>query len=96
MDYSAVAVSEAVASLPPYAAGSFALKVGDSLADLADVRAALDTAGLTVHMALDYRVSQGLYISDPYGNRIELYVDAPQQTWREEPSSVANSDPLTL
>ena len=64
---------------------------------LADVRAALDAAGLTVHMALDHRVSQGPYISDPDGNLIELYVDAPQQTWREDPSPfVANSDPLTL
>jgi catechol 2,3-dioxygenase len=74
----------------------FALKVGDSLAALADVRAALDAAGLTVHMALDHKVSQGLYITDPDGNLIELYVDAPQEAWRQTPSLVANSDPLTL
>jgi catechol 2,3-dioxygenase len=74
----------------------FALKVGDSLAALADVRAALDAAGLRVHMALDHRVSQGLYITDPDGNLIELYVDAPEHTWRENPSLVANSDPLSL
>ena len=85
------------ANVPPGGAlHHFALKVGDSLTDLADVRAALDAAGLTVHMALDHRVSQGLYISDPDGNLIELYVDAPQQTWRQDPSLVANSDPLTL
>lgn len=60
------------------------------------MRAALDAAGLTVHMALDHKVSQGLYISDPDGNLIELYVDAPQHTWRQDPSLVANSDPLTL
>ena len=74
----------------------FAMKVGDSLATLADVRTALDAAGLTVHMALDHRVSQGLYITDPDGNLIELYVDAHQETWREDPSLVANSDPLEL
>jgi len=73
----------------------FALKVGDSLTVLADVRAELDAAGLPVHMALDHRVSQGLYITDPDGNMIELYVDAPHETWREDPSLVANSDPLT-
>jgi catechol 2,3-dioxygenase len=74
----------------------FALKVGDSLATLADVRASLDDAGLTVHMALDHTVSQGLYISDPDGNLIELYVDAPEDGWRADPSIVANADPLTL
>ena len=85
------------ANVPPGGAlHHFALKVGDSLTDLADVRAALDAAGLTVHMALDHKVSQGLYISDPDGNLIELYVDAPRQTWREDPSLVANSDPLAL
>ena len=74
----------------------FALKVGNSIADLAAVRAALDAQGIPVHMALDHRVSQGLYISDPDGNLIELYVDAPEQIWRDEPSLVANSDPLAL
>lgn len=74
----------------------FALKVGDSRAALADARAALDALGVTVHMALDHRVSQGLYITDPDGNLIELYVDAPEAAWREDPSLVANSDPLAL
>jgi catechol 2,3-dioxygenase len=74
----------------------FALKVGSSIADLAAVRAALDAEGIPVHMALDHRVSQGVYISDPDGNLIELYVDASEQVWREDPSLVANSDPLTL
>jgi len=74
----------------------FALKVGESVADLADVRAALDAKGIAVHMALDHRVSQGLYVSDPDGNLIELYVDAPEQLWRDDPSLVANSDPLAL
>jgi catechol 2,3-dioxygenase len=74
----------------------FALKVGDSLSELAATRTALEAAGVTVHMALDHRVSQGLYITDPDGNMIELYVDAPERTWRDDPSLVANSDPLAL
>jgi catechol 2,3-dioxygenase len=74
----------------------FALKVGDSLAELAEVRAELDAAGVSVHMALDHKVSQGLYITDPDGNLIELYVDAPEHRWRDDPSLVANSDPLAL
>jgi catechol 2,3-dioxygenase len=74
----------------------FALKVGDSRRDLASARSALEDAGVTVHMALDHRVSQGLYVSDPDGNLIELYVDAPEKLWRDDPSLVANSDPLAL
>ena len=74
----------------------FALKVGDSIQELADVKQTLASEGVAVHMALDHRVSQGLYISDPDGNLIELYVDAAQELWRQDPSLVANSDPLTL
>jgi catechol 2,3-dioxygenase len=81
---------------PGNALHHFALKVGNSTADLATVRAALDAEGIPVHMALDHRVSQGVYISDPDGNLIELYVDASEQIWREDPSLVANSDPLSL
>jgi len=74
----------------------FALKVGNSIADLAAVRATLDADGIPVHMALDHRVSQGLYISDPDDNLIVLYVDASEQIWRKDPTLVANSDPLEL
>jgi len=49
-----------------------------------------------VHMALDHRVSQGLYVSDPDGNLVELYVDADEEIWRNDPSQVANSDPLNV
>ena len=74
----------------------FALKVGDSLETLADVRRTLAARGVEVHMQLDHRVSQGLYVSDCDGNLIELYVDADERVWRDDPASVANSDPLAL
>jgi catechol 2,3-dioxygenase len=74
----------------------FALKVGDSLDELAAARRVLDANHVAVHMALDHHVSQGLYVSDPDGNLIELYVDADPNVWRDDPTSVANSDPLTL
>lgn len=74
----------------------FALKVGDSLQELANAKRVLDDDGVAVHMALDHRVSQGLYVSDPDGNLIELYVDADEELWHDDPSLVANSDRLTL
>jgi catechol 2,3-dioxygenase len=74
----------------------FALKVGDSLEDLAEARRVLISSDVMIHMTLDHHVSQGIYISDPDGNLIELYVDGDQRVWRDDPAAVANSDPLTL
>ena len=91
-----LALVEADAAPRGAALHHFALKIGDSLPDLANATKALEAAGLTVHMTLDHKVSQGVYITDPDGNLIELYVDAPEQMWRDDPSLVANSDPLAL
>jgi catechol-2,3-dioxygenase len=74
----------------------FALKVGDSRDELAAVKRVLATQGVTVHMELDHHVSQGLYVTDPDGNLIELYVDASPDVWRADPAAVANSDPLEV
>ena len=93
-----IALTEAADTCPPRQSrlDHFALKVGDTLQELADVKRALASRGTAVHIALDHRVSQGLYISDPDGNLIELYVDEDEALWREDPSLVANADPLTL
>jgi catechol 2,3-dioxygenase len=45
---------------------------------------------------VEHHVSQGVYVTDPDGNLIELYVDADPEIWRADPSRVANSDPLSL
>ena len=74
----------------------FALRIGASLPELRHAKQALDAAGIAVHMTLDHRVSQGIYVSDPDGNLIELYVDADETLWRQDPSLVANSDSLKL
>lgn len=74
----------------------FALKVGESLQDLRHVELALAAKGIVIHMSLDHRVSQGIYISDPDGNLIEFYADPDETLWRQDPSLVAISDPLDL
>jgi catechol 2,3-dioxygenase len=73
-----------------------ALKVGDSLATLADVKQHLDANAVPIQMVLDHRVSQGIYVSDPDGNLLELYVDADPAIWQNDPALVATSDPLML
>lgn len=41
-------------------------------------------------------MSQSLYVADPDGNNIELYVDADPQIWQTEPSAVASAVTLEL
>ena len=47
-------------------------------------------------MIADHRVSQSIYLSDPDGNQVELFVDDDPAIWREDPSRVAGIAPLTL
>jgi catechol 2,3-dioxygenase len=36
----------------------------------------------------DHTVSQSLYLKDPDGNEVELYVDADDSIWRNDPAAV--------
>jgi catechol 2,3-dioxygenase len=95
-DIALVEVGPAAVGGGPSGLHHVALKVGESLQELAQVKAYLTQNGVTVHMTLDHKVSQGVYVSDPDGNLLELYVDADPSIWRGDPSLVANSDPLVL
>jgi catechol-2,3-dioxygenase len=66
----------------------FGLKVGDSDDDLRTALAAVQAAGATVVGASDHTVTHSLYILDPDGNEIELYIDVPGVDWRSDPSLV--------
>ena len=41
-------------------------------------------------------MSQSIYLEDPDGIVIELYVDADPKIWADDPSAVANVKPLAL
>ncbi len=73
-----------------------AFKVGDSLDDLRAWKARLQDAGVPILGASDHKVSQSLYIADPDGIEIELYVDADPAVWRDNPEAVAHVGPLRL
>ena len=53
------------------------IKVGDSLEEL--------RAGMS-----DHTVSQSLYLRDPDGNEVELYVDADPAIWTKNPEAVVS------
>jgi catechol 2,3-dioxygenase len=54
-------------------------------AALADALYRLSEAGIPLQGASDHGVSEALYLSDPDGNGIELYVDRPQDQWPRKP-----------
>ncbi|HVQ89607.1 MAG TPA: VOC family protein [Mycobacteriales bacterium] len=67
----------------------FGLKVGDTDDELRDALRRLNETGTPVLGASDHTVSHSLYIADPDGNEIELYVDVPGVDWRNDPSLMA-------
>jgi catechol-2,3-dioxygenase len=75
----------------------FGLKVGDSDEELRAVVRRLEESGVTIVGASDHTVTHSLYILDPDGNEIELYIDVPGVDWRSDPTLVMAPDkPLVL
>jgi catechol 2,3-dioxygenase len=73
-----------------------ALKIGEDLDTLRAAKARLEECGVPIQWVGDHRVSQSLYVADPDGNNIELYVDADPALWRADPSVVATAVDLDL
>jgi catechol-2,3-dioxygenase len=75
----------------------FGLKVGESDAELREARDAILAAGAKVVGATDHGVTHSLYIEDPDGNEIELYIDVQPAKWKDDPSAIfAGPRPLRL
>ena len=95
-DFAVMAIGEDAVSPPDRAPGLLhvAFKIGDSLDDLRAAKRDLGAAGIAVRPR-DHGVTQSLYLHDPDGNEIELYVDT-SDIWKEHPELIARSDPLEL
>ena len=63
----------------------FGLKVGDSDDELREALARVTESGVTVVGATDHTVTHSLYVLDPDGNEVELYVDVPGVDWVANP-----------
>jgi len=73
------------------------IKIGDSLDELRAAVKELEKAGVTITGASDHTVSQSLYLLDPDGNEVELYVDADPSIWKKDPAAVLSPiKPLRL
>jgi catechol-2,3-dioxygenase len=86
-----IEVGPGAADLPPgrrVGMYHFGLKVGDSDDELREALRAVQEHGVDYVGASDHTVTHSLYIRDPDGHEIELYIDVPGVDWRSDPSLV--------
>lgn len=74
----------------------FGLKVGDTDDELREVLAQLQAAGVQLAGASDHTMTHSLYLFDPDGNELELYVDVPGVDWNDMANLAAPTKPLRL
>lgn len=75
----------------------FGLKIGETDEELRDARQQLAAAGVRMVGTADHMVTHSLYIEDPDGNEIELYIDVQPAVWKTDPKAIfAAPRPLQL
>jgi catechol-2,3-dioxygenase len=73
------------------------IKIGDSDDELREAVDACRAAGVRIVGLSDHTVSHSLYVLDPDGNELELYIDVLGVDWKNNPAAVmAPTRPLTL
>lgn len=61
-------------------------KIGDRLDDLRDARKRIEKLGYSIDGQADHTISRSLYLRDPDGNEVELFIDDPEFDWRNDAS----------
>lgn len=75
----------------------FGLKVGETDDELRAVLETLRKNNVRIVGTADHGVTHSLYILDPDGNEIELYIDVQPARWKEDPQALfAPPAPLRL
>jgi catechol-2,3-dioxygenase len=74
----------------------FGLKVGDTDDELRAALGRLQAAGVRMVGTADHGMTHSLYIADPDGNEIELYVDVPGVDWNDPDVLMGRPRPLAL
>ena len=95
-----IEVGEDAAPIPPgrrVGLYHFGLKIGETDDELREARDQLRAANARVVGTADHGVTHSLYIQDPDGNEIELYIDVQPAVWKTDPAAVfAQPRPLRL
>lgn len=71
-------------------------KIGDQDDDLRDALEVLRREGVKIAGASDHTMTHSLYIYDPDGNELELYVDVAGVDWSNPDNLLAPTKPLHL
>ena len=66
----------------------FGLKIGTTDEELQEALRTLLEKNATVVGTADHTVTHSIYIEDPDGNEIELYIDVQPEIWRDYPQAV--------
>ena len=74
----------------------FGLKIGDTDDELREAARRIEEAGVPLMGAGDHGFTHSLYIADPDGNEIELYVDVPGVDWNDPSLLASPTRPLRL
>ena len=73
------------------------LKIGENDDELREAIVRLENASVEIDGMADHTVTHSVYIRDPDGNEIELYIDVQPPIWREHPEAIiAPTRPLRL
>ncbi|MDT7042206.1 VOC family protein [Candidatus Nitronereus thalassa] len=73
------------------------IKIGESLEELRSAKKELERNDIPISGMSDHTVSQSLYLHDPDGNEVELYIDVPGSNWEENPKlALSPTKPLVL
>ncbi len=74
------------------------IKIGDSLDELRAARDELIKTGVPIVGMGDHTITQSIYLEDPDGNEVEIYVDGDPKIWQDDPSAIMSGGikPLIL
>jgi len=61
-------------------------KIGHNIQDLIDAKNRIFTSGYEIKGLSDHTISQSIYLNDPDGNEVEIYIDNPLFDWRHDGS----------
>jgi catechol-2,3-dioxygenase len=74
-----------------------AFKLGDDIELLKEAKARMVAAGVPIVNTTEHMTTYSLYLSDPDGITVELYVDRDPATWRDQPNALgAYARPLAV
>lgn len=64
--------------------------IGNTLEQLIQAKNQLIEAGIQIDGITDHTITKSIYVKDPDGNELELYIDCPEIDWKTDSSWIEN------